>query len=563
MNKEQLLGKESKGYRILHTADWHLGKELNGKSCQEEHRRFLGWLVKKVQDSHADALVVSGDIFDHKAVSNASRKDYVDLIDRLCELKGVEIFLIAGNQDSADFLDVDRDLYAKRLNIHVLGHPEKAEQSHFTLKGKDGEHGVKLVAIPFVDKRISLEYREDNDAQSSDEHYGLALKEYFRQAVECAKQDNPQGYPLVMAAHQAIGAKGKYDPQEYVGNLQQVSTDMFPTELAYVALGHIHQPYFVDEDGERRIRYSGSIMPMSIDDKSSEKSVMLVELRDDGHHAYEEIPITPALLNVYQLTGTSEDMLESARQLANTMNVRTLCQFRYSAPQKILNFYDQLHDILRYNDKVELISVTYIGETTETEKGTTPLATQPVLPQLDVEHPEKLVKELLDLGEMDETLKDSMMKVLLDPILRIAREQQDKLIQKEEDARNLNRNNQNAALLSQRQKDLAQTEKKLKNNREDLITARTKLSKAEVKDSELKEKAEKQRRRQGDEAYAQWCQKNKVSETAEKVSVLRKEVAELEKAIAEDEEKLRLYQAQQTELGKTTEASSEVSPSLA
>ena len=48
--------------RILHTSDWHLGQHFMGKTREEEHRVFLSWLLKLIEETSADALVVAGDI---------------------------------------------------------------------------------------------------------------------------------------------------------------------------------------------------------------------------------------------------------------------------------------------------------------------------------------------------------------------------------------------------------------------------------------------------------------------------------------------------------------------
>ena len=40
------MSKPSDSYRILHTADWHLGKTLEGQSREEEHDLFLAWLLE-------------------------------------------------------------------------------------------------------------------------------------------------------------------------------------------------------------------------------------------------------------------------------------------------------------------------------------------------------------------------------------------------------------------------------------------------------------------------------------------------------------------------------------
>ena len=41
--------------RILHTADWHLGKSLEGRSRLEEQRRFLSDFVRIVKEEQVES----------------------------------------------------------------------------------------------------------------------------------------------------------------------------------------------------------------------------------------------------------------------------------------------------------------------------------------------------------------------------------------------------------------------------------------------------------------------------------------------------------------------------
>lgn len=41
-------------YRLLHTADWHLGKLLNDQSRDAEHAAFLDWLLDAVAEHRVD-----------------------------------------------------------------------------------------------------------------------------------------------------------------------------------------------------------------------------------------------------------------------------------------------------------------------------------------------------------------------------------------------------------------------------------------------------------------------------------------------------------------------------
>ena len=63
----------------------------------------------------------------------------------------------------------------------------------------------------------------------------------------------------------------------YVGSLAHVTAGIFPDNLDYVALGHLHVPQTVNHTDT--IRYSGSPLPMGFGEARQQKSVCLVEFQ--------------------------------------------------------------------------------------------------------------------------------------------------------------------------------------------------------------------------------------------------------------------------------------------
>ena len=51
--------------KILHTADWHIGKLLEGKSRLEEQRIVLEQFVSIADTTNADVICIAGDVFDN------------------------------------------------------------------------------------------------------------------------------------------------------------------------------------------------------------------------------------------------------------------------------------------------------------------------------------------------------------------------------------------------------------------------------------------------------------------------------------------------------------------
>ena len=108
-------------FKFIHTSDWHLGQNFYGYDRSEEHRDFLRQLAEIVHTHQPDALLVSGDIFNIAAPSNAAVNLYVEgMLDIHDACPEMAIIVIAGNHDSASRLDCDKLLW-ERNGINVLG----------------------------------------------------------------------------------------------------------------------------------------------------------------------------------------------------------------------------------------------------------------------------------------------------------------------------------------------------------------------------------------------------------------------------------------------------------
>src|SRR5260221_4892798 len=87
-------------YRVLHTADWHLGKMLGEHSRQEEHRHFLAFLLQAIREREVDLLVIAGDVFDSANPPQTAEAQYYDFLSDLFRQGGCSVIIVAGNHDS-------------------------------------------------------------------------------------------------------------------------------------------------------------------------------------------------------------------------------------------------------------------------------------------------------------------------------------------------------------------------------------------------------------------------------------------------------------------------------
>ena len=269
--------------KLIHTSDWHIGQQLYGYDRTEDHQYFFSQLREICLQEQPDALMVSGDIFDVSTPSASSMRLFTDFIlDLHREVPGMRIVITSGNHDSASRIDVNRNLW-RAAGIYVIG----------TVMRTDGEYDFSdnvvevdgkgfILAVPYINPAFMGSRDSDNCVE----------KRFFESGAECLRKRNGGCLPAVLMAHMTVSGcdrRGHKDSQ--IGRIETVGADVFPEYFSYVALGHIHKPQNLTEDG--RVRYCGSPLAVSFDEDYPH-SVSVVEL-DAGHAiAVREIEIIPS-----------------------------------------------------------------------------------------------------------------------------------------------------------------------------------------------------------------------------------------------------------------------------
>lgn len=265
--------------KILHTADWHLGKKLEQCERSEEHQDFLDWLINKLSEACIDVLIIAGDVFDTGSPSNTALEQYYHFLRRVKDTCCREVVIIGGNHDSISTLNAPKSLL-QYFNVHIVGGvPEVFTEQIIPIQDKDGNVELVICAVPFLrdrDIRLSIsgetnEEREQRIKQGISDHYHR-----FVEHIKGFKEDN---VPVIATGHLfAAGSTTSESEKEiHVGNLGQVQGDHFPLEFNYIALGHIHRPQIVN--GMEHIRYSGSPIPLSFSENEDKKQVLILEFK--------------------------------------------------------------------------------------------------------------------------------------------------------------------------------------------------------------------------------------------------------------------------------------------
>ncbi|MCG6659349.1 exonuclease subunit SbcD [Halomonas campisalis] len=275
---------------LIHTADWHLGQSFHGQERHAEHRAFLTWLLDTLAARRADALLVAGDLFD---VVNPSLQAQGLLYDFIVSahqrLPMLDIVLIAGNHDSGNRVELPAPLM-RRLRTHALGRVSwlddgrlDAERLLVPLTDEAGETRAWCLALPFLRPAevtgAGLARDEATDDAGRND-YVAGISRVHRQLIEAARAQRQPGQALVTMSHAHLHGAAVSEASErpiVIGGEESISAALFPADIAYVALGHLHRAQQV---GEARIRYSGSPLPLDFSEVDYPHQV--VEARLDG-----------------------------------------------------------------------------------------------------------------------------------------------------------------------------------------------------------------------------------------------------------------------------------------
>src|SRR5690606_41251861 len=95
--------------RLLHTADWHVGKTLKGRSRLEEQEQVLREIVGIAREHEVDAVLVAGDLYDTAAPSAPAQQLVVRTLMGLAR-DGAEVIAIGGSHERPAAIDDYRPL---------------------------------------------------------------------------------------------------------------------------------------------------------------------------------------------------------------------------------------------------------------------------------------------------------------------------------------------------------------------------------------------------------------------------------------------------------------------
>lgn len=292
--------------RVLHTADWHLGKTLEGRDRSVEQEQFLLELCELCEREAVDLVLMAGDVFQSYNPTAAAEDLFYAAIDRLSAHGERALIFIAGNHDSPERLCAASPL-AERLGITLIGLPK----DEILPTKQNGDRGVRRIAagpswvelfipgqacsavvaaLPYPSEaRLQELLTTGTDESALLQGYNVRLAHIFSQLSGHFRSDTVN---LVMS-HLYVrgGIESDSEQQIQVGGTYAVDPDVFPAQAQYVGLGHLHRPQWV-KGQPMPIRYAGSPLAYSFSEAGYAKSVTLLDVTQNAAPQVEEIFLT-------------------------------------------------------------------------------------------------------------------------------------------------------------------------------------------------------------------------------------------------------------------------------
>ncbi len=276
--------------RLLHTSDWHLGRQFHGASLLQEQAAALDRIVALAAEAEVDAVLIAGDLYDRAIPPAEAVQLFNDTLARLSR-GGAAVVAIAGNHDSHVRVSI-YDPLLSAFGVTIRGDVRRAAEPVLVTPRRGGAP-VAIYPLPYLEPSVDgpLLAALSEAGEAADSAPRLSHQEVTRRALERIRQDraNRPEQRSVLVAHTFVagGETSESERELTVGNVDRVSVDTF-AGFDYVALGHLHGSQQLDGP---RVAYSGTPLPYSFSEQHQTKSVRIMELDAGGAAAVEIVPL--------------------------------------------------------------------------------------------------------------------------------------------------------------------------------------------------------------------------------------------------------------------------------
>lgn len=290
--------------KFFHTADWHLGKLVQGVYMTEDQAYILQQFIEIAEEEQPDAIVIAGDLYDRAVPPTDAVQLLNDVLDHIILKLKIPVLAIAGNHDSPSRLNFASKILMEN-GLHIVGQLDQ-QLEPVILKDTFGE--IHFHLVPFCEPSIVRTVFQDEEIRTYDD----AMKKIVDEIT--SKMDKSARH--VFVGHAFVTPYG--EPKENtsdserplaIGGVEHVSAQHF-SAFHYTALGHLHRAHKVLNEN---IRYAGSPLKYSISEETHEKGFNIVEIDEKGKVEVKKCLLTPRR-DMYTVRGTMEEILQMEKR---------------------------------------------------------------------------------------------------------------------------------------------------------------------------------------------------------------------------------------------------------
>lgn len=325
--------------KIFHTADWHLGKLVQGVYMTEDQQYILQQFVKAVETEKPDAVIVAGDLYDRAVPPTEA----VHLLNHVFEQIVLElktpVLAIAGNHDSPSRLDFGSKIMDNN-GLHMVGNLS-ADLQPIILQDEFGE--IHFHLIPYTDPSIVRNIFQDDTIRT---HNDAAEKivNRLKETMDPMARHVYVGHAFVTPFGEEEENTSDSERPLSIGGAEYVDAHHF-LDFNYTALGHLHQAHYVANEN---VRYAGSILKYSVSEEHHNKGFYVVEIDAYGKVTKEKREFHP-IRDMRTVEATMDEILNQSIN-EDYVFVRLLDETPILSPmEKIRSVYPNAMHVERKN----------------------------------------------------------------------------------------------------------------------------------------------------------------------------------------------------------------------
>jgi DNA repair protein SbcD/Mre11 len=296
--------------RFLHTADWHVGKPLRGRSRMDEHAAALEQVARIAVEEKVDAVLLAGDVFDSASPPPEAEKVVFDFLARLLPER-IACVVLAGNHDHPRRLAALTSLL-EGLRIHVRAEVRPpSEGGVVALSSRDGKEEARIAVLPFVPERkvvdAALVMGPEDGCYKTYASRVARMLEHLTRGLGADTVNILLAHVLIDGARVGTGERALH-----LGQIYGLTAEELPSNVQYIGLGHLHRPQEIL--APVRTFYSGSLLELDFGELEQDKRVVILDAKPGRAPAIQSVPVT-AGRRLRDVKGSLRDLEKQAGAL--------------------------------------------------------------------------------------------------------------------------------------------------------------------------------------------------------------------------------------------------------